>query len=583
MDPILKYKQYHKNETNIIIHKVCVPILLISAYGILSNYALCMNLFYTINYMIFDVFSKKSIYSAGFLQLLYISSLLLKEICSFDQLVVIHMLSWFLQIIGHEVYEKNTPAFIDNLYDSFLFAPYFVFLEIFYSRSLIQHEQNEQYRIIKQYSIENTPINFISETEECTLNEELCKKANQNTIPTIVYFAGLFQNSEKEYKKITKNLQCYNHVYINVYFKQNDIFSDVLDNIVNELAEENIECVVGYSFGGSLAKQFKDIYCKKTGKDIHSILISPGGFISNTFFEKCIRFISPYCYWMYKNDKWYMILQYPLYQNTIKETDTDIFILSKDDSVHFPKIDENRIVTRNIFHSNMMTYVEKQKIIQQLLETNYDIVLVKTKHVSSVVSKLLYGGHFYPYHVGLWSCVSTYYSYVYMYNQYSITDLCYGGFFASTVWTFTEYIFHRYLLHNMFLSHHQKHHDYPNKKSIIHTPMLLVVLNWFVYLGIVQNILSDPVKLSYYIFFPLNYLAFEYTHLLSHSYIGNNNIIINAKNYHRQHHFTYTTNYSFVTPFWDYLFGTLHPDYSISFNELLFGFLPFYSFMIHDP
>jgi sterol desaturase/sphingolipid hydroxylase (fatty acid hydroxylase superfamily) len=82
---------------------------------------------------------------------------------------------------------------------------------------------------------------------------------------------------------------------------------------------------------------------------------------------------------------------------------------------------------------------------------------------------------------------------------------------------------------------------------------------------------------------PLNlaFLAFEYIHLLSHSYIGNNAIILNAKNYHKQHHYSANTNYSFVTPFWDYWFNTLNSDYSASTAELLLGFLPFYSFMVH--
>jgi uncharacterized membrane protein YGL010W len=552
MDPILKYKQYHKNETNVIIHKVCVPLLLISAYSGLSTYAFYINLFYTLNYMIFDVFSKKSLYSAGFLQILYGCSLLLKHVCSFDQIVCIHGISWLLQILGHQLYERNTPAFLDNMYDSFLFAPYFVFLEIFYPNSFVEYDS---YTIVK--------------------------KDMNTSLPTVIYFAGLFQKADKEYKKISNQLSQYNHIYVNVYFKKHEIFSDILESIMNEISDENIECVVGYSFGGSLAKQFKHLYYKKTEKDIHSILISPGGFVSNTLFEKAIRYISPYCYWLYNNDKWYMISQYPLYQNNINETSTDIFVLSKDDTVHFPNVDGKNITTRNISHSSMIMYVEKQKIIEQLMESKYDITMVKTKQVSSSLSKLLFGGHFYPYHIGLWISVSTYYSYIFLYNTYSIIDLVYGCLFASTVWTFTEYMFHRYLLHTIFYLHHKKHHDFPNKHSIIHTPMMLVVFNWFLYVSIFQNILSVPHQTSYYIFFPLNYLAFEYTHLLSHSYIGNNNIILNAKQYHRQHHFTPNTNYSFVTPFWDYLLGTLHTDYIMSSSELLFGFLPFYSFMIH--
>ena len=72
-------------------------------------------------------------------------------------------------------------------------------------------------------------------------------------------------------------------------FSQNNNFADVLSYIADELKTYNIECVVGYSAGGSMAKQFREIYYNKTKKDIHSILISPGGFVSNTFFERFIQ------------------------------------------------------------------------------------------------------------------------------------------------------------------------------------------------------------------------------------------------------------------------------------------------------
>ena len=111
--------------------------------------------------------------------------------------------------------------------------------------------------------------------------------------------------------------------------------------------------------------------------------------------------------------------------------------------------------------------------------------------------------------------------------------------------------------------------------------MSMVVLNWILYYFIFKLLVNPHIILSYYIFFPLNYLSFETTHLLSHSYNGSNNIILNAKQYHKLHHINENVNYSFVTPFWDYLFGTLSPNYKVSFTELLFGFIPFYSFFIH--
>jgi sterol desaturase/sphingolipid hydroxylase (fatty acid hydroxylase superfamily) len=80
---------------------------------------------------------------------------------------------------------------------------------------------------------------------------------------------------------------------------------------------------------------------------------------------------------------------------------------------------------------------------------------------------------------------------------------------------------------------------------------------------------------------PLYYLLFESVHLLSHNYRGTNNIIINAKQYHKLHHITETTNYGFLTPFWDYICGTLSPSYKINFIEIIFGFIPLYSFFMH--
>ena len=83
------------------------------------------------------------------------------------------------------------------------------------------------------------------------------------------------------------------------------------------------------------------------------------------------------------------------------------------------------------------------------------------------------------------------------------------------------------------------------------------------------------------IFGPLYYISFEITHSFSHSYNGSNNIILNAKHFHKLHHIDENTNYSFLTPFWDYMFGTLSPKYKVCFTELLLGFIPFYSFFIH--
>ena len=216
-----------------------------SFYSIIPVYlAFVVNTFYSMNYLLFDVFSTKSIYSIYYLQLLFIAHFVFRQTLSVQSNIVIHIASWILQIVGHKWFENNTPAFLDNLYDSLLFAPYFTFLETFYPSSF---EPMEKYTIIK--------------------NEY------DTTKKSIIYFAGLFQKAQLEYKDIDNDLSSYNHIHINIKFANHDIYKDTLVKIINELDELDIECVVGYSFGGSLTLQFKQLYYDKHNKDIKSILI----------------------------------------------------------------------------------------------------------------------------------------------------------------------------------------------------------------------------------------------------------------------------------------------------------------------
>lgn len=44
--------------------------------------------------------------------------------------ITLHVSSWIWQILGHIIFEKNRPAFKDNLVQSFLMAPLFVLIEL---------------------------------------------------------------------------------------------------------------------------------------------------------------------------------------------------------------------------------------------------------------------------------------------------------------------------------------------------------------------------------------------------------------------------------------------------------------------
>jgi uncharacterized membrane protein YGL010W len=564
LNPLVKYKAYHRDKTNINIHQVCVPILLMSIYSVFPVYiSFSVNVFYSMTYLLFDVLSTKSIHSVYYLQSLFLLHFLFRQFLSFQYNIYIHIISWVLQIIGHKLFENNAPAFLDNLYDSFLFAPYFTFLETFYPSSF---EPKNKYTIIK--------------------NEY------DTTKKSIIYFAGLFQKAQIEYKDISNELTSYNHIYINTNFDNNDIYKDTLIKIIDELGEIDIECIVGFSFGGSLSLQFKEIYFEKINKKIENnsdqpslviptILISPGGFKSNTFMENTIKVVSKYLYSLYCNDKWYMIQNYPIYQNTNTLSNTDYIIVSTSDTIHNPqpiKTHQNSIVLKHASHLSMIKIIKKQNIISQLIKNDYQIDKVIVKPLTSNLNKLLFGGHFFPYHISFWIIYTIYHVYKYI-HIYNTNEIFAGFILISALWSFTEYMFHRFLLHNILYKHHKKHHIYPNKLSIIHTPMSMVLLNKLFYVFLFYNF--KYYLYMFQMFIGVNYLSFEIIHLLSHSYKGSNNIIINAKHFHKLHHIDENVNYSFITSFWDYIFGTLSSKYKVSFLELLFGFIPFYSFFIH--
>lgn len=384
----------HQDKKNIVIHQTCVPLLLISFYSVVPLYlAFVVNIFYSVNYLLFDVFSTKSIHSVYYVQSVFITHFVFRQTLSVQTNIIIHIASWLLQIVGHKWFENNTPAFLDNLYDSFLFAPYFTFLETFYPSSF---EPKDKYTIIK--------------------NDYATSRKS------IIYFAG-FQKAHLEYKGIANDLSSYNHIYINTNFTNNDIYKDTLVKIKDELGEIDIECVVGFSFGGSLTLQFKQLY----NKDIKTILISPAGFQSNTFIEFSIRTVGRFLYSLYCNDRWYMIRNYPTYQNTNTLSNTDYIIVSTSDTIHPMKTHQNSIVLKHASHFDMIQIIRKQKILSQLIINDYQYDNVNVKPLTSIVTKLLFGGHFYPYHITLWLCVSGYNFYMSILNGYAVVDyVCYG-------------------------------------------------------------------------------------------------------------------------------------------------------------
>ena len=100
-----------------------------------------------------------------------------------------------------------------------------------------------------------------------------------------------------------------------------------------------------------------------------------------------------------------MIQNYPTYQNANTLSNTDYTIVSTSDTIHPMKTHKNSIVLTHASHLDMIQIIRKQKILSQLITNDYNIETVNVKPLTSITNKLLFGGHFYPYHITLWLCV----------------------------------------------------------------------------------------------------------------------------------------------------------------------------------
>lgn len=133
--------------------------------------------------------------------------------------------------------------------------------------------------------------------------------------------------------------------------------------------------------------------------------------------------------------------------------------------------------------------------------------------------------------------------------------------YTPILWTFQEYIAHRFLLHNLFYRIHNKHHKNTQDTSKLFIPIfftqLFALINFTIYYNIFE-LEYALINLSSNIYC---YLLFEYTHWFSHFSKENKyNILINLKNYHKIHHNRNNINYGFTSASWDIIFNTYYND-----------------------
>ncbi len=140
-------------------------------------------------------------------------------------------------------------------------------------------------------------------------------------------------------------------------------------------------------------------------------------------------------------------------------------------------------------------------------------------------------------------------------------------FLGIFVWTFIEYLLHRFVFHltkvkepwrSLASGLHMSHHRDIEAKDLIIAPPLVS----FVYAGLlyfVFALLTQSFSLAAFMATGLviGYVAYEWAHYGSHRFHPKSKIGKYLKQYHLLHHFKYPNDVFGVTnPLWDFVFGT---------------------------
>jgi sterol desaturase/sphingolipid hydroxylase (fatty acid hydroxylase superfamily) len=139
------------------------------------------------------------------------------------------------------------------------------------------------------------------------------------------------------------------------------------------------------------------------------------------------------------------------------------------------------------------------------------------------------------------------------------------------IWTFTEYIMHRFVFHyepeseamqKVFFLFHGVHHAQPQLKTrlvmppIISIPMAIVFYALF---ALVFGVLLDLPYLVAPTFsgFIVGYLIYDMIHYATHHFQMRSGYLKYLKRYHMMHHFkTPSARYGVSSPVWDVVFRT---------------------------
>ena len=134
------------------------------------------------------------------------------------------------------------------------------------------------------------------------------------------------------------------------------------------------------------------------------------------------------------------------------------------------------------------------------------------------------------------------------------------------IWTFTEYILHRFVFHwelpgdlgrKIHFIFHGVHHDYPSdSKRLVMVPSVSIPLAALFYF-MFYKMLGGAYVSSFFVGFLMGYLFYDMTHYAIHHFNLKSKFWLELKQHHMIHHYKDDHNgFGVSSKFWDLIFRT---------------------------
>lgn len=152
---------------------------------------------------------------------------------------------------------------------------------------------------------------------------------------------------------------------------------------------------------------------------------------------------------------------------------------------------------------------------------------------------------------------------IYNVNWFENIILFLAGVF---IWTFVEYILHRFLFHyhpkneftkKLHWTFHGVHHDYPQDSMRLVMPPAVSIPLATAFFFIFKYIFGQELVNPFFAGFLLGYLIYDIMHYSLHHFAFKSKWLLRLKTHHMKHHYVEPNEgFGVSSPFWDSIFGT---------------------------